>query len=117
MLSYIHKGLDKNALSLPAGQTLCCGILGGAKALGLDGKIGSIETGKRADLVIINLDRPWLQPLNNPVYSLIYSANGSEVDTVIIDGKIIMEKGVVKTLDEEQIKCEINRIKQLLLKT
>ena len=115
VLSYIHKGLDENALSLPAVQALRCGILNGAKALGLESQTGSIETGKRADLVIIDLDKPWLQPVNNPVFSLIYSANGSEADTVIVDGKIIMEKGQVRTLDEERIKCEVDRIRQRLL--
>ena len=115
MLSYLHKGLDRNALSLPAGETLHYGTLGGAVALGLGDKIGSIQVGKRADLVLIDLDKPWLQPVNNPVFSLIYSANGSEVDTVIIDGEIIMEKGQVKTLDEERIKCEVDKIRQRLL--
>ena len=113
-LSYIHKGLNEDALSIPAGQALRCGILNGAKALGL-GDIGAVEKGKRADLVLIDLDRPWMQPVNNPLFSLIYSANGSEVDTVIIDGEIIMEKGELKTLDEERIKREVEKIRQRLL--
>ena len=114
VLSYIHKGLDKNPLSLSAEETLRCGILGGAKALGLDKKTGAIEVGKKADLVLIDLKKPWLQPVNNPLSSLIYSANGSEADTVIIDGEIIMEKGRVNTLDEEQIIYEVNKIRQRL---
>jgi 5-methylthioadenosine/S-adenosylhomocysteine deaminase len=115
ILSYVNKGVDQNALSLPADQTLKCGILGGAKALGLDTKIGSIEVGKRADLVLIDLNKPWLQPVNNPVSSLIYSANGSEVDTVIIDGEIVMENGRVSTLDEDRIISEVEKIRQRLL--
>ena len=114
ILSYIHKAVDQNALSMSAVETLRCGILGGVKALGLDEKTGAIEVGKRADLVILDLDRPWLQPLNNPLSSLVYSANGSEADTVIIDGNIIMEKGQVNTLDEEQIIYEVNKIRQRL---
>jgi 5-methylthioadenosine/S-adenosylhomocysteine deaminase len=115
ILSYIHKGLNQNALSLTADETLRCGILHGAKALGLGDRIGSIEEGKRADLILIDLNKPWLQPVNNPVFSLIYSANGSEVDTVIIDGEVIMEKGLVSTLDEERIIYEVNKIRQKLL--
>jgi 5-methylthioadenosine/S-adenosylhomocysteine deaminase len=115
MLSYIHKGLNQNVLELPAHETLRCGILGGVKALGLGDKIGSIEAGKRADLVLVDLSKPWLQPLNNLVSSLVYSANGSEVDTVIIDGEIIMEKGKVNTLDEERIRYEVDKIRQRLL--
>jgi 5-methylthioadenosine/S-adenosylhomocysteine deaminase len=115
MLSYIHKGLNQNVLELPAHETLRCGILRGARALGLGDKIGSIETGKCADLVLIDLNKPWMRPLNNLVSSLIYSANGSEVDTVIIDGEIIMEKGQVHTLDQERINYEVDKIRQRLL--
>ena len=115
MLSYLHKGLNENALMLPAGESLRCGTLNGAKALKLDDKIGSIVVGKKADLILIDLNKPWMQPVNNPLYSLIYSANGSEVDTVIIDGEVIMEKGQVRTLDEERIKYEVSKIKERLL--
>jgi 5-methylthioadenosine/S-adenosylhomocysteine deaminase len=115
MLSYVHKGLTQNVLALPAHETLLCGILRGAKAVGLGGKIGSIEVGKAADLVLIDLSKPWLQPLNNAVSSLIYSANGSEADTVIIDGEVIMEKGQVNTLDQERINFEVEKIRQRLL--
>ena len=115
IFSLIHKGTDHDALSFPADMTLRCGILNGAKALGLENKIGSIEKGKQADLVLIDLNKPWLQPVNNPVFSLIYSANGSEADTVIIDGQVIMENGRVKTLDEERIFSEVERIRKRLL--
>ena len=114
MLSYIHKGLDQNAMSMSAAQTLHCGILGGAKALGLGDSIGSIEAGKKADLVLIDLAKPWLQPVNNPIFSLIYSSDGEEVDTVIIDGQIILENGKVNTLDEERIFSEVDRVRRRL---
>jgi len=115
MLSYIHKGIDKNALSLSAELTLRLVVQGGAKALGLDGKIGGIEAGKKADLVLIDLDKPWLQPVNNSISSLVYSANGSEADTVIIDGEVIMEKGRVNTLDEDRIIYEVNKMAKRIL--
>jgi len=115
VLSYLHKGLNQDVLALPSDQTLRLGILGGAKALGLGDTIGSIEVGARADLALIDLNRPWLQPLNNLVSSLIYSANGSEVDTVIINGDIVMEKGQVNTLDQERIFYEVNKIRERIL--
>ena len=115
MLSYIHKGLEKDALKLPAKEVLRFGTLGGAKALGLEEKLGGIKVGKKADLILIDLDKPWLRPVNNPIFSLIYSATGTEVDTVIIDGKIIMEKGELKTLDEEKIYSEVEKIAGSLL--
>jgi len=115
ILSYLHKGLNEDVLALPSDETLRYGILGGAKALGLGDKIGSIEVGKCADLALIDLNKPWLQPLNNLVSSLIYSANGSEVDTVIINGDVVMEKGQVNTLDQERIFYEVNKIRERIL--
>ena len=115
MLSYAHKGLNKDSLCLGAKEIIDFATMGGARALGLEGEIGSIEPGKKADLVLIDLNKPWMQPVNNPLFSLVYSANGSEVDTVIIDGKILMEKGELKTLDEEKIIYETNKIKKRVL--
>ena len=68
---------------------------------------GSIEKGKRADLAILRLDVPSMVPTNDLIAALSYSANGSEVDTVIIDGKIVMEHRELKTIDEERVYHEI----------
>ncbi len=84
--------------------------INGAKALGLDKECGSIEKGKKADLVIWNMKQPSMWPKNDPVASLSYSANGSEADTVIIDGEITMENRKILTLDEERILHETQNI-------
>ena len=115
MLSYIHKGLNNDSLCLSASDTLGHCILGGAKALGLGSITGSIQRGMKADLVLLDLNKPWMQPVNNPLSSLIYSANGSETDTVIVDGQIIMEKGQVNTLDEDRVFYETDKIRRRLL--
>jgi len=114
-LSYIHKGVTGDALSVSARQALTCGTINGAKALGLGGKTGAIAPGMRADLVVIDLNRPQMRPANDLVSALVYSANGSEVETVIIDGQIVLEGGEAKTLDEERIYFEIDRIKNKVL--
>jgi len=75
----------------------------GAKACGWDNEIGSIEQGKKADIVLVDLRKPHLFPLHNPISQIVYAANGSDVDTVIVDGKILMQNRVVKTVDERQI--------------
>jgi 5-methylthioadenosine/S-adenosylhomocysteine deaminase len=75
----------------------------GANALGMQDEIGSIETGKKADLILLSLKHPHLTPIYNPVSHLAYSAEGSDVETVIVNGKIIMENRQVKTLDEKKI--------------
>lgn len=75
----------------------------GAKALGLDSKIVSVEEGKRADLILLDFRKPHLVPCHNIPGILVYSAFGSDVDTMIVDGKIIMKNRQVLTLDEEKI--------------
>ena len=89
--------------------------LNGAKALGLERDIGSIEVGKKADLILVSLTQPHLIPAFNPVSHLVYAAEGSDVKTVIIDGKIVMEDRVVKTMKEERIMHEANRRAMKLL--
>lgn len=83
--------------------------LNGANALRLEREIGSIEVGKKADLILVTLRKPHLVPAFNVVSHLVYAAEGSDVQTVIIDGKIVMENRIVETLDEERIMREADR--------
>src|SRR5438034_851666 len=82
----------------------------GAKALGMADEIGSLEPGKKADVVLFDADTPEWQPLYCEPYNLVYSASGGSVDTVIVDGKIVMEHREVKTIDEREV---IARIREL----
>jgi cytosine/adenosine deaminase-related metal-dependent hydrolase len=95
-------------LIMDAETVLEMATIRGARALGLEEEIGSIEVGKKADLVLVSLRKPHLVPPFNPVSHLVYAAQGSDVDTVIIDGRIIMEKQSVLTLDESEIIQEAN---------
>lgn len=115
VLSYIHKGTAKNALATPANRVLQMATINGAAALGMAQQIGSIEAGKRADIILLDLNRPHLRPLNNIAAGLVYSANGSEVNTVIIDGKMVMQNREVLTIDKERVFHEIERIQKELL--
>jgi 5-methylthioadenosine/S-adenosylhomocysteine deaminase len=99
----LHKVHTLNPKVTPAGQALEMATLGGARALGLEDEIGSIEPGKRADLVLVNLQTPHTTPAHRVVPSLVYNACGVDVDTVIIDGKVVVEGGEVKTVDEEAV--------------
>lgn len=67
--------------------------INGARALGLDGEIGSLETGKRADLVMFRLDRPHQRQIEDPIRRLVWSARGSEVDMVMVDGRLVVNEG------------------------
>ena len=88
---------------LPPGKVLEMVTIDAAKGLGLEQEIGSLEAGKKADLILVDLHRPHLYPLNMPLYRLMYFASGSDVDTVIVDGKILMENRRVRTVDEDQV--------------
>ena len=80
------------------------GTIKGAEALGLESEIGSIEVGKKADIVLIDTNSANMVPDSSSLSSnIIYSANGSNVDTTICDGKILMENKKLTILDEEEI--------------
>ncbi len=110
LVTLIHKGTHKDPQCVSANDAFRFATIGGAKGLGLEKEIGSIEVGKKADLAIFNLKTPSMWPLNSPLSALSYSANGAEADTVIIDGEIIMEQGKVLTMDEERIYHETANI-------
>lgn len=88
---------------LPAMKALEMATINGATALGLQKEIGSLEVGKKADLIVVNLKKPHLSPMHDIVSHLVYSASGSDVDTVVVDGKVLMERGEVLTVDEEKV--------------
>jgi len=109
MLSTIHKGINHDALAITANEGFAIATKGGALAMGR-GNLGEIKPGSTADLVILDLDRPNMQPINNPLSALAYSANGSEVETVIVGGKILMENREFLTIDREKVFHEISKI-------
>lgn len=84
--------------------------INGARAIGMDKEIGSLEVGKKADIIIINMHRPEWYPNYSEVQNLVYSASGDCVETVFIDGKLIMENRKVLTVDEDEI---LNRCAEL----
>lgn len=90
----------------PSRETLHMATLGGAKALGLDDLVGSLEVGKRADIILLRLDAPDLAPGVDPAKTLVYAATGCHVDTVIVDGRILLRHGEFQALDAERILAE-----------
>jgi len=103
LAALVHKARLLDPEVLPAETVLEMATLNGARATLWRGQIGSIERGKLADLIVIDLRRPHLVPVRNPVSNLVYAANGGDVDTVIIDGKIIMENRQMTTIEEEEV--------------
>ncbi len=109
MLTLIHKGVNEDSLAVSAKEGIKIATVNGAAALGLD-YIGQIKVGMKADLALIDLSAINMLPNNNPVAALAYSANGSEVQTVIVNGTILMENRELKGIDEERIRFEVERI-------
>jgi 5-methylthioadenosine/S-adenosylhomocysteine deaminase len=91
------------AAIVPAEVALEMATVNGAKAAFWEEQIGSLEVGKKADLCLWNLNRAEWRPVVNPIGNFVYSADGSSVDTVMVDGNILVENGVVKTLDEKAL--------------
>ena len=82
----------------------------GAEAIGLGSLIGSIEVGKRADVIVIDTHKPHLTPMYHPCSHLVYAASGSDVNDVIIDGKIVMRDRKLKTIDVQEVMEAVNRL-------
>ena len=104
----IHKGTGEDAQAVSAKEVYTMATENGARALGLNA--GKIEVGRLADISLFDLNVPQFNPRSNLIAALCYSATGSETDTVIIDGKIVMKDRKLLTIDEEKLYFEANRI-------
>ncbi len=103
LAALLNKAVKKDPTVVPARKALEMATINGAKALGLEDEIGSLEAGKKADIILIDLEKPHLTPLFNIESHLVYSCNGSDVETVIVDGRILMKGNEVLTLEEDKI--------------
>jgi 5-methylthioadenosine/S-adenosylhomocysteine deaminase len=111
----LHKGINKNPTIMPAEQVLEMATTEGAKALSWENEIGSIEVGKKADLTIINLERPHLCPVYTEASHLVYAAKASDVETVIINGRLVMENRGLTMLNAEKVMGMVEKAKNNLL--
>ena len=109
LAAMLHKVNELDPLAVPAKEALKLGTENGAKALQL-GKVGKLAPGYKADIVLYNMNRPEWCPRHDLVSLLVYSASSSSADTVLCNGKVIMEKGEVLTLDEERILHEAQKV-------
>ena len=105
----LQKGINEDPMKLSAYEVLKMATINGAKALGLQ-EVGSLEEGKKADMIILNLEDAISQPVNNIFAQIVYNVKGTNVETTIINGKILMENRKIKKIDEKSIYEECNRI-------
>jgi cytosine/adenosine deaminase-related metal-dependent hydrolase len=105
----IHKAASYDPTTVSAEEVLEMATIGGAKALGLGDEIGSLEIGKKADFVAVDMRKVHLQPWFNPVSAVVYSATGRDVEIVVVDGKEVVSRGELATMDEEAVWREAER--------
>ena len=115
LLSLIHKGICRDSTALPAVTVLRAATSNAARALHREGELGVIREGACADLIFPDLQTASLFPPNNIVSSLIYSASGSEVDSVMIDGRFVMRGREMLTIDTEKVYYEVEKAAEKVL--
>ena len=114
LAAYLQKGMYLSSTAISAKDVLQMATIEGARVLGIDSEVGSIEVGKKADIILVNLNKPHLSPRHD-IYSLLaYSVNGADVDTTIIDGKVVMENRNITNVDEAEIMLKAENIKSRL---
>ena len=107
-VTLLHKGVTGDTTAVPAAEALKMATVNGAKALGLEG-CGEIKAGAKADLTVLDIDKPWLRPWIDLRSSLVYCARGDEVTDVMVDGRFLLRKGELLTIDRERVLYEVDR--------
>ncbi|MCL4458840.1 MAG: amidohydrolase [Chloroflexi bacterium] len=101
--AFLQKVTKMNPAVVSADQVLDMATIGGARALGMEHEIGSLEVEKKADIILVDLSKTHMRPINNIVNNLVYAASAaSDVETVIVDGRLVVENHKLLTLDEEE---------------
>ncbi len=112
----LNKVYKLSPTALPAEDVLKMATINGAKSLGMEKEIGSIEVGKKADIILVDLKKPHLTPVHNVVSHVVYSAVGGDVDTMIVDGKVLMQNRKVLTFEEAQVIKKAQDVSEEMLK-
>ncbi len=93
--------------ALRAMDVLTMATMGGAKALGMQDEIGSLEVGKKADLIVMDFEKAHLRPLRDPIANLVHNGLGSDIDMVFVDGELLIQNGIPTHIDEKELLEEV----------
>ena len=115
LIAVLYKDARQDSRTIPAETALEMATIQGAEALGLDGEIGSLESGKKADLVLFDTRSVEWQTLFNPVNNLVYNADGRSVHTVMVDGRIVVEDHQPLFVDEWELIQKVQEIGEDML--
>jgi len=108
--AFLAKHATKDPTAVPAKTALDLATIGGARALGMERLIGSLEAGKRADLITVSMSAARQTPLYDPISHIVYTTRGDDVRTTIVNGKVLMKDRQVKTLDRGTVIADANRL-------
>jgi len=114
LAALVHKMQNRSPVAVPAEQALLMATRDGAKCLGLEKEIGSLEIGKKADITIVDFDAPHLYPLHHVVSHLVYAVHAQDVDTVIVDGKVLLRDKKFTILDSARIAAKVEEAAERL---
>jgi 5-methylthioadenosine/S-adenosylhomocysteine deaminase len=116
LAALVHKGVGAgggpgDATRLPATQVLRMATVEGARALGLDGEVGSLEPGKLADVIAVDLDRPHAQPVYDPASTVVYASGRGDVRHVLVAGRRVVRDGRPVDVDVDRVVSELGRLR------
>jgi 5-methylthioadenosine/S-adenosylhomocysteine deaminase len=115
MAALIHKGTHMDPEVVNAEQSIRMATVNGAHTIGFGGTTGVIREGMKADITLLNIDKPHLCPVNDPISAVVYAAQASDVETVIVDGTILLDNGTLVNIDIEKVKFEVAKIASRVL--
>jgi 5-methylthioadenosine/S-adenosylhomocysteine deaminase len=108
-LAAVLQSVRQGPGALPARDAVWMATREGARALGLEAEIGSVEPGKRADLIVVGLDRPHLAPGPDPYSTLVYAARGTDVRHTVVDGQVLVRDSCPVHLDTAEVVADARR--------
>ncbi len=112
----LHKVATGDPTVLPAKQVVRMATIEGARAIGMEQSIGSLEPGKKADLIVVDFNRAHLTPLYNVYSHLVYAASSNDVIISVINGRVVMQDRSIKTVELEQVMEDVNKIAKSVIK-
>jgi 5-methylthioadenosine/S-adenosylhomocysteine deaminase len=115
LAALLHKATTGDPTAVSAEQALLMATREGARCLDLEHSIGTLETGKKADIILVDFDKPHLYPRHNVVSHLVYAANSADVDTVLVDGRVLLRGGQFTQLDVAAICAQASACAQRLV--
>lgn len=116
LTALLHKAADGDATVVSAREALLMATRDGARCLGLQDLTGSLEPGKKADVVLVDFDKPHLYPRHDVVSHLVYAATAADVDSVLVDGRVLLRHGEFTSLDAPRIIAEVTRCTDRLVR-